>query len=926
MKTLLAAIASTLALGALAANVPWNGDGAYALGADDTMTFSSGATITAASTFTGNGTIVFSGASVTLNYKMDVVPFADFTGTVRIENNASVTWTASSFAENVSISPFGKAKIVFAGGNLTGFDKSNNQYFPYGVEVAEGTENNIVNHYSSSLHGVNLSWSGSLAGSGTLTIDSTDRWLHLSGDNSGFSGKMVFSGETGNENGTWFTSAQAGSASAEWVCTRVGRLYLQHAANSTIKLGALTVNGKTPSIDIVNAGTTVEIGGKPTVDSSINVPFVTNPFALNKVGADTKLTLGENVTFVSGSTLDVDEGILALDGIDLSFGVTLDFSAASAQSVTADGAKIPAGTAFGTLEIAAGGTLTVPAGSWTDGQTVTLFTYSALATGTTISKSNVNISGLSANAWAATTISDDGNGTVSATIGIPTLVWKGAAGATWETADAWTSGGNDYTFTANDKVAFTDGQSVALGSEVSVAGMTIADDATVTITGSNGAKITAASISNGGTLTIAGDVTLDAQITSNVCVEADSTLTFVSGQSIESLKFTGSGTVKFNTSDTMNFTYANLYANGVFAGFAGTLELTGGVKLNNTVNFNNADAVIFPSTKLLRLNKGTITEGATSVNITIHSDIEIVGGESPEDNTIFSKQANFNINGSVRGSGKAWFGTWQRGVRFYGDNRQFSGTMVLHSGDRYNSMGFNDQSCGSSNATWTVENDNYSKAETWGWYTLTFGYDNSVNNSAFNTEEKALHLGAFNVLKPNAILRTYSQPTWLVVGEKNEDCAIEGRFVDVGISDGVNRCNPLHLVKKGTETLTLGTNVVVMAGSTVRVDAGTLAVNSTNLNAAVAVESGATLAGTGTVASVTFAAGAKIAIDGLSATPEAGAIVGGIVVGGWGGTKPGIADAPVCKGGKWKVRTRSVAGGTQFYAEFVKSGFCIIVQ
>lgn len=37
MKTLLAAIASTLALGALAANVPWNGDGAYALDADDAL-------------------------------------------------------------------------------------------------------------------------------------------------------------------------------------------------------------------------------------------------------------------------------------------------------------------------------------------------------------------------------------------------------------------------------------------------------------------------------------------------------------------------------------------------------------------------------------------------------------------------------------------------------------------------------------------------------------------------------------------------------------------------------------------------------------------------------------------------------------------------------------------------------------------------
>ena len=115
-------------------------------------------------------------------------------------------------------------------------------------------------------------------------------------------------------------------------------------------------------------------------------------------------------------------------------------------------------------------------------------------------------------------------------------------------------------------------------------------------------------------------------------------------------------------------------------------------------------------------------------------------------------------------------------------------------------------------------------------------------------------------------------------------------------------------------------------GSSISVDEGTLNVNSNGLAAPITVAQGAILAGTGTLSSVTFASGAKVGFDGLTDTPEPGDIVEGIVVGSLDGATPAIANAPVCTKGKWKLRTKSVEAGTQFYAEFVKRGFCVIVQ
>ena len=157
----------------------------------------------------------------------------------------------------------------------------------------------------------------------------------------------------------------------------------------------------------------------------------------------------------------------------------------------------------------------------------------------------------------------------------------------------------------------------------------------------------------------------------------------------------------------------------------------------------------------------------------------------------------------------------------------------------------------------------------------------------------------------------------LEIGGKNEDSAINSPF----------NWKEMTLVKKGSGALTLGSGATMYSGSSVTVDAGTLVVNtSAEFSAPITVAVGATLTGSAVMSSVTFADGAKIVFNSFPENPEAGATVDGIVVGGWSGTKPEIADAPVCKGGKWKLRMKSVADGTQFYAEFVKSGFCIIVQ
>ena len=60
--------------------------------------------------------------------------------------------------------------------------------------------------------------------------------------------------------------------------------------------------------------------------------------------------------------------------------------------------------------------------------------------------------------------------------------------------------------------------------------------------------------------------------------------------------------------------------------------------------------------------------------------------------------------------------------------------------------------------------------------------------------------------------------------------------------------------------------------------------------------------------------------------PVKGSTVDGIVAAAWSGVRPTLANAPAVNGGKWKLRTKTVEGGTQFYAEFMPSGLMRIFR
>lgn len=919
MKKLIAHAAALMTLAAMATDYSWKGEKAYSLEAGDTLTFSENATITSASSFTGSGTVIVSGGTLTLNYKITETPFSGFTGAIRIDSGATVDENSSQgFNEDgtYATSVFGpSAKIIFNGGTLRGFKGQNNSQITGPVEVT--ADSTLQNDRANSGGGVNLRFrsTATFSGDKTLTITSGDRWVELaSGVNfSSFTGGIVLNGSSTQAANFYGTDY---GESASWTFDANRDFIIVPGANNTAKFGAITAqtNGR---IKINDDNTTIEVGARTGTSSEINIPFTNKPFTLKKVGAGTTLRLGSEVEFVSGSSINVAAGTLEVTGLDFT-SVSATFASDSTLKLDSK-SKASVGTAFGKLAFESGAKLSFAASGWTDGGEYTLFTYNN-ATPIADLSGIIEITGLSANSTVS--FSDD-NGTVTATVSIPTLVWKGTEGASWESEGAWTSGGNDCTFTANDKVSFTDGQSVALASEVSVAGMTIADDATVTITGSNGAKITASSITNGGTLTIAGDVTLDAQISGNIFVAADSTLIFISGQSIENLKFAGSGTVKFNTSDTMDLTYANLYANGVFSDFAGTLELTGGATLRNTSGLNDNSKVFFPSGMTVRLNGGTITENAESVNVTVNADIEILGGETVAYNKIYTRGANYNIKGNIVGSGMATFESGKRGFHLSGNNGEFTGTLMLKAyrgGSNGYGAGFSGANSAGAKACWILSGTDHENRDG----SIRTFYINGISSS-----ETPICFGALNVSDESCYVQLQNDPCYMTIGSNdcNVDSSIEGRFVYKKVA----------LVKQGSTTLTLGkgfdfvngtssSSLSKVEGSTIRVAGGTLAVNATNLVAAVAVESGAILAGTGTVSSVTFADGAKIAFDSFPENPEAGATVDGIVVASWSGSKPVIANAPASTKGSWKVRTKSVEAGTQFYAEFVKKGLVIIVN
>ena len=914
MKNLLATIVSTLALGAFAANVPWNGDGEYALGADDTLTFSSDTTITSASSFTGSGTVIVSGGTLTLNYKITETPFSGFTGAIRIDSGATVDENSSQgFDEDdtYTTSVFGpSAKIVFNGGTLRGFKGQNNTQIT--GPVAVNADSTLQNDRSNSQQGTNLRISDTVAftGSGTLTITSGDRWVEFSSgiDFTSFTGGIVLSGNSTQNAKLYGTDYGEG---ASWTFDANREFLIGPGDWATAKFGALSANKG--QIKIGNMFPTLQIGAREDSESVIDVPFTQNNFTLKKVGASSTLTLGANVSFVADTDIAVSAGTLALDGADISPIRTTTFASSSTQRVTSVGATVKAGTAFGKLEIVSGGKLTIPAPSSSAG-TYTLFTYGAKDDGVTFDSSNIEVSGLSLSGNSSAAISDDGTGTVSLTIDIPALVWGGSGN--WGDADAWkdsVDATKTYTFTAGDSVSIVGGADSASAVTVTLDGNYEVSDLTISghvvFAGSGSVAITGA-YANTGTLTLGENATLC--FSGKGTNETNHTL---SSGSIAS-ESSGFGTVMV-TNCTLTLAY-DVKTNCLFEGFSGTITVCEGgfVDCQNTRSANwDETRSPFTSNPTIRFEGGTIRGFMQGNNVKSFNPVNVPEGYAGLiDSRLANSGAgcNLSLTRPISGAGELTVRAQYRWVHLSGDNSGFAGDFIYQNdyNDGYSNFGFSLAKSGSESACWTI--NTYRPI-----YILMDGQENqTLKLGALVVTNASGKVGNSTVVAAGIDMQKAS--TTLEIGGK------------IGVDSAINvpfTGNAFTLDKVGSNTtLRLGTNVTMVAGSAISVDAGTLVVNATNLNAAVAVEGGATLAGTGTVASVSFAAGAKIGFDSFPENPEAGATVDGIVVASWSGSKPVIANVPVSAKGSWKVRTKSVAAGTQFYAEFVKKGLVIIVN
>ncbi len=905
MKKSVFAIASLFAASAaFAADYTWNGDGTYNLAAGDTLTFTDNATITAASTFTGSGTIIVAGGKLSLAYPMDTdkIPFNDFTGTVRIDSGAEVYAKGGDSFKELG-DPYNKSAlgantaIVFNGGKYWGFPKENNSQFPNAFVLDGGTESRLENETANYGSGVNLRIrpSSSFSGAGKLTITQNQRWIEFASgfSASGLTGEVVLSGNTTAEAMMW---AQDYGSGAKWTFDSNREWRIGPGNNLTATFGAL--DAQKGSLKFTNTNPTLVLGSRSGSDSIVNVPFTGNAFTLNKVGTSTKLTLGSAVTFVDGTTLDIDEGTLELDGCDIS-GLTTDFASGTTLKVTSNGGTVAIGVALANVDLTDGNLTFAGDSNWATGTETNLFTLS----GTGFDASKIKVSGLGGNTEAAITL--DGT-TVKATITVPALEWNGT-GTDWTDADAWTSGGNTYTFADGDKVTIPANATIALSSTVKPASVTISGAASLTGNGT----ITVDEFAGAGSLTVAsGSVRLDGTLSVPLAIASGATaalgsqtLTNVGKTNVPNI--TGEGTLLVENANIV-VTHQEQY--NLFTRFDGDVKFAPGgymEYLPTTADGNTQETNNKPLCQGKMIFAGGVLRGFSGTNarnnITFANDIEVVANTTSYITNNAARSSiycNLSFSGKFNGSGVLWVSHgWNesRSCDFTGDLNGFEGAIHFIGGGFGKIKSANSSS---EDMAWSIYQQDHLNIE-------------AGNNSR-------LKLGALNNTRDGDRFNAYNSGMTYEIGGRNEDCEVKGNFYG----------NAITLVKTGAAKFTLGSSVTMVSGSTVIVSNGTFEINcSTALAAPVTVASGATLGGTGKCSLVTFEDGAKVDCGTLPENPAKGDTVDGVTASSFTWTQKPTVVQPAGLRGKWALRSRNNGNGTTtLYAEFAKPGFVLIVK
>lgn len=300
----------------------------------------------------------------------------------------------------------------------------------------------------------------------------------------------------------------------------------------------------------------------------------------------------------------------------------------------------------------------------------------------------------------------------------------------------------------------------------------------------------------------------------------------------------GAGTLK-PTGAT--FTVASL---NHLAGYNGTLRVEAGTSLRLDAPLHNNEDYILGRNTTLVMAGGTVERFASKAGASGGTSVEWVRGNMVlEDGTtsVLQNKESRTSGGcwlrlycNISGGGTANFsattgnGGWR--TEFNGDNSGFTGVMNL-SGTHF---AWTTASAGSEAATWNLTSANQ--------------FDLS------HAASTCIKFGALNVSNGGASVYVKNNGAEVEIGNK-DDSTINGKFTN----------EPVALTKVGAgTTLTLGAGCTMVEGSTVVVEEGTLIVNGDLTGVSVTVKRGATIGGTGTVGSLTFEAGAFVAIDGLS--------------------------------------------------------------
>ncbi|MGN0854006.1 MAG: hypothetical protein ACI4R9_00635 [Kiritimatiellia bacterium] len=948
---LLSAVALTAVMSSFAGDIAWNPETkAYEIPAGDTLTIATDAEITSDYTFTGEGKIVLTSAKIDLNYPMDAIPFAGFTGTIELTGGANVAWGwAAAFTESKDGSSIlGKpAKIVFNGMTLTGFWRSNNTAFNSEIEI-RGDANTLNNTAADSLAGVNLTLK-KLSGDGTLNLVTQDRWVKFTGDLSEFTGSILIpENPNGNSAGIFFQDEAATGNSQMLLeyAKKDKRLYFYLDADQTIELGALRVFAPAPGIDIKSSGCTVKVGGRAASASEIGVPFIVNAVTLQKVGADSSLKLDGNVSFLSGSKLLLDEGTLILDGMDLTQNLTSTFASGTLVQVTANGAKVPRGTAFGKIELAAGAIVAVPGEStWGDNEKVALFTYADKAEGLTFSAENVK-PGIASPRY--TIIDDEAAKTVYCQLNVPTLTWNGGTDALWTDENVWLNGETPATFTEGDSVQLTDGQSVRLDTSVVVRRLSMTGEVTIQAVG-EAARLEVATFEQSGTLTLSGRLALDALLDADgaYAIPADSRVTLARAQAIGQnsgvFAFTGAGELVFDgaqigSDERFELNYA-LTSDNPFSAFEGTVCLTNDVYVlykRTLGDYTDTNPRLF-GTAVLDVAGMTI-EGFYQANNVRIRDLVVRDGKNLISNqrSTGGTPANFIFERKISGDGTIEVDQpWNsgRGVKFQNDAdlTEFTGAVKM-SGSGWASV--ETQKGTGPSVSWDLGEFDHLWITGQG-QTLQFG---SINFPRYLPSNQ----GYFQVGASGMTLE--------IGGKANSESLFNPPFTG----------NAFTLKKVGeTSSLTMGKLVTMIDGSSVDVVAGRLILNAGRyVNAEVATDSpwatpitvraGAFLAGTGWAQSVTFEPGAGVdtSVSDAEKLTIADPITlsGGtirlrgtldsaqtypVLIAGTGSTasKMKVETDEIWAKGTWSVRWTDLEDGTrQLVAGFNPAGLTIIVR